>query len=852
MDEIATTSSSEEGSQSSLESETFQSAQRPQEVENREQEELFAENDELSDTSSADEKACPEPLNKEDQLSLANSGDKAQLSAIDDEAPVAPDDGLSPSPQLPTRPNRYRGSASTWRNWTAPERDLAASLDQLRAKDLSIHLYNAFKLKQKASTLSAQQGSTDEGTAVEEAWAPPKVWTAWPLPPKYVPREDDERQWEDKEASSKPKPMKPRMPGETLRELLVAQVLRKAKERFAAREWEEEDDDDDDGKESTGLRPVILADDEQAMEILRPSIQHVLKNIDTVLMGLHIARSACLPINEDTDESDLQGQERKSISKSRGRKRRRDASTDNTEYPKSSSRRSTSESDEVVSGAASSATSHKKRPGSYSRNSSRTFHKHDVTDNESDGTLLDDEDEDQDHFTELTLEDNHYQVLYESVIDPDLEQIPDYHSKFDGWTLRPGKTVELCDGEFLRVTLIYQHRITTEIVLQGVRFRRNTYLRGMVERKLNEVTMMLVYDQNVPRDMLAQSTVTVGLHEIRKIRELIKTNQPFPALSFRLTDPEIIKMGGKDYAMAHGRLVCRPNDAALDGIVDLTTRPDSRRRYTFGDAFCGGGGASRGAKGAGLRVEWGFDFNRAAIDTCVLNFWQACYENIAAHEFATIITEDFMVDILHLSPPCQTFSPIHVHQGKDDEMNEATFFAVEEIIRKTKPRIVTLEETFGLTRTPEKLTWFHALIQVFTKLGFSVRWKVFDLRVFGLAQPRKRLFVMASCVNDAIGNIPRGFSLHDPEQVMKRDELPYNGDIPLKNTITTQGVMCYHPSGKRNFTTRELACLQGFPFEHRFCPRGTRKQIGNAVPPLVAKVFFEHIKLALQEEDGLR
>lgn len=109
-----------------------------------------------------------------------------------------------------------------------------------------------------------------------------------------------------------------------------------------------------------------------------------------------------------------------------------------------------------------------------------------------------------------------------------------------------------------------------------------------------------------------------------------------------------------------------------------------------------------------------------------------------------------------------------------------------------------------------------------------------------------------SSVNDAIGHIPKDFSLHNPEQVMKRNEHPYDGNLPLKNTITTQGVMNYHPSGKRNFTTRELACLQGFPFEHEFGPHGIRKQIGNAVPPIVAKNFFEHIKRFLQMTDELR
>lgn len=60
-----------------------------------------------------------------------------------------------------------------------------------------------------------------------------------------------------------------------------------------------------------------------------------------------------------------------------------------------------------------------------------------------------------------------------------------------------------------------------------------------------------------------------------------------------------------------------------------------------------------------------------------------------------------------------------------------------------------------------------------------------------------------------------------------------------------------HPSGTRCFTDRELACLQGFPLEHHFGPRGVKKQIGNAVPPVVAKVFFQQIIRALRIADGL-
>jgi len=53
------------------------------------------------------------------------------------------------------RPNRWKGAPSTWQTLTAQERALAASLDQIRNADLSVHLYNAHALKQRAQILSA-------------------------------------------------------------------------------------------------------------------------------------------------------------------------------------------------------------------------------------------------------------------------------------------------------------------------------------------------------------------------------------------------------------------------------------------------------------------------------------------------------------------------------------------------------------------------------------------------------------------------------------------------------------------------------------------------------------------------
>ena len=166
-----------------------------------------------------------------------------------------------------------------------------------------------------------------------------------------------------------------------------------------------------------------------------------------------------------------------------------------------------------------------------------------------------------------------------------------------------------------------------------------------------------------------------------------------------------------------------------------------QRRYTFGDCFCGAGGMSRGAVSAGLRINWGFDFYLPPCESYRKNFFGTPIYNVWANQFSEAMGNR-KVDICHLSPPCQFFSDAHTIQGKDDDMNTASLFAIFNLLEKAKPRIVTLEQTSGLIRRHP--IFFNAVINMFTSRGFSVRWKVMNCADFGLPQRRTRLFVMAS------------------------------------------------------------------------------------------------------------
>lgn len=109
-------------------------------------------------------------------------------------------------------------------------------------------------------------------------------------------------------------------------------------------------------------------------------------------------------------------------------------------------------------------------------------------------------------------------------------------------------------------------------------------------------------------------------------------------------------------------------------------------------------------------------------------------------------------------------------------------------------------------------------------------------------------------IHDFISKINPRRHLEDPMGVsVARDCTPYNPRTVLKGCITSDGGKSnVHPSGKRTFNCRELACLQTFPPTHHFAGgiSKVRLQIANAVPPLVAEKLFREITKSIRRSDA--
>ena len=109
-------------------------------------------------------------------------------------------------------------------------------------------------------------------------------------------------------------------------------------------------------------------------------------------------------------------------------------------------------------------------------------------------------------------------------------------------------------------------------------------------------------------------------------------------------------------------------------------------------------------------------------------------------------------------------------------------------------------------------------------------------------------------IYQAIDPIPRNAPNHEKDYYAEEEvKTAYDGD-KIGRTVTCKGPdPRHHPNGFRPLTVREAAVLQTFKHDHPFGTGLTKtrlmQQIGNAVPPLLAKKLFLQIRNTLQAFD---
>ena len=319
--------------------------------------------------------------------------------------------------------------------------------------------------------------------------------------------------------------------------------------------------------------------------------------------------------------------------------------------------------------------------------------------------------------------------------------------------------------------------------------------------------------------------------------------------------------------------------------------------FTSADLFCGAGGMAKGFEMAGFNQVCGLDWFKEAGMTYRENFSHPLIDgDITQREikdkFINTVKEKLNgknLTVLSGGFPCQGFS-MSGNRIVEDKRN-SLYKDMLEIIEELQPEFIVAENVKGL-RSMLKGKVEDKIKADIRKLGYVVNVTVLNSADYYVPQKRERVIFIANRIGkknhhpapllesdsyittkEAIGDlvklkdnpkfnhvrtnhnddmkerlakVPEGKSLYDKYSDSWK-KCPWNeASCTIKEN---HGGVNIHPIEPRVITVREMARLQSFPDSFIF--KGTKSkqmvQIGNAVPPLLAKAIALSIKKVIKK-----
>lgn len=318
----------------------------------------------------------------------------------------------------------------------------------------------------------------------------------------------------------------------------------------------------------------------------------------------------------------------------------------------------------------------------------------------------------------------------------------------------------------------------------------------------------------------------------------------------------------------------------------------------FLDLFCGAGGFSCGLTQAGWKPALAIDSCKYATQTYAANHPHTRVCNYSIQDMDAQEWDSFYgIPLVVGGPPCQGFSTLG--KNNPDDARNSLIFEYLRVIERVQPTYLVMENVRGIlsNRNQPKLQGFLTQLNL---LGYYCTTHIVNAASAGVPQSRSRVIILGSklgttylptfkhptvTVKEAFEDSSYLFN-HDLDKAQitnpftkaQLHHIPSGGYVRYQHqeveylppslyfkvdwstqpgkrfreerlkrldwhttapTITTNRTRLYHPSEDRYLTVREGAILQSFPDTYRFLGSMTQqwKQVGNAVPPLLAKLI---------------
>lgn len=248
------------------------------------------------------------------------------------------------------------------------------------------------------------------------------------------------------------------------------------------------------------------------------------------------------------------------------------------------------------------------------------------------------------------------------------------------------------------------------------------------------------------------------------------------------------------------------------------------------DLFCGAGGFSLGFIKEGYKVALANDIEPVAIETYKYNHPDISTDKILSGDIKEIVNNiqkhvDIDIDVIIGGPPCQSFSSANQQRVIDDPRNILYTYYVK-AVDKIQPKFVLMENVRGMIKVADQV------VEDFDRVGYDVKYKLYDSSDFSVAQKRVRLLYIG--INKEYAKVNN----LTPSQLMKEVELEIQNkqSFVLKDaleqikplycpTIKNTTELDCEKSGKKidinNYGTNEYldlinsGCHQVFVFNHK-------------------------------------